>query len=93
MENFNVFYWSRKKNGSFSGKGALLAKRWMWDELRMHSWMATSQLNGSIGKDTDINNADNTKQSCAGVKKSTDFSKNPGMLRVLSSPQSNVKEW
>ena len=91
MKNFSVFYWSRKKNGSFSGKGALSAKRWIWDELQMDSKMATPKLNGSVGEDTVINNVDNTKQSWADVEKPMNFPKHPGMLPALSFPYSNVK--
>ena len=37
MQNFIAFWWTSKKAVSFSGKGALKAKKWMLDELATDS--------------------------------------------------------
>ena len=91
MKNFKVFYWSKKNNASFSGKGALSAKRWIWNEMEMDSIIATPRLNDSTEKNTVINRVDITKQSWADVQKPIYFSKDSELLPQISSLNRNVK--
>ena len=47
MEDFVVFFWGSKKTVSFAGKGALLAKRWIWCELDIDSKIRPLELSDS----------------------------------------------
>ena len=81
MEKFVVFFWSSKKTVSFAGKGALSAKRWIWTELDMDTKIRKGK--NSVGKDTYIDNLDESKQKWSDMDKDIDFSKPPLWLQPI----------
>ena len=66
MENFVVFFWPSKGNVNFAGKGALLAKRWIWSELAL-----------DMKPDFPIDDASKVKENWANMNKPINFSKTP----------------